>query len=151
MSYLYDTLSSEPTYREKITWTSLVINLAVWLPYFSYVSWLFIRQVYTPVAGWTALIGVIVLLSLLHGATLIGIERNGPEEPADERDAAIASRAARNAYYVVLLLLALFVFSPAWWQQSTSPGLTHQLLLGCYVAAETVRLLSRGWYYRCGL
>jgi hypothetical protein len=138
------------TYHEKITWASLAVNLTVWLPYFSYVSWLFSRHAFTQTMGWTALIGAIVLLSLLHGATFIGIERSSPKEPADERDDAVASKALRNAYYVVLFLLGLIVFSPMWWQQFTPPGLTHQLLLGCYVTAETVRLFSRGWYYRYG-
>ena len=139
------------TYREKITWASLTITLGLWVPYFFYVSWLFIRRGYASGSEWTALVGVIILTTLLHLAAAAGIGRDGSKEPADERDAAIASRAARNAYYVVLFLLAMLVFSPPWWQQFTPPGLTHQLVLGCYVTAETVRLFSRGWYYRHGL
>ncbi len=90
------------TYHEQITWASLATNLAAWLPYFGYVGWRFVQQTYTLAAGWTALLGVILLASLLHLAAYVGIVRHTPREPADERDAAIASRAARNAYYVVL-------------------------------------------------
>ena len=135
---------------EQITWAALASNLAVWLPYFFYVTWLFVRGTYTPAAGLAALLGAIVLASLLSVAIYVGIVRRLPKQPADERDAAVAARATRNAYYVVLGLLALFVFSPVWWGQLVPSGLTHQLLLGCYVVAETVRLASRGWYYRGG-
>ena len=138
------------TYHEKMTWVALTANLAVWLPYFLYVAWLFVRRTYTPAAGLTALLAAIILVSILSIATYVGVVRRSPKEPADERDTAVASRATRNAYYVVLALLALFVFSPVWWEQVVPPGLTHQLLLGCYVAAEIVRLASRGWYYRRG-
>ncbi len=137
-------------YHEKVTWAALAANFLVWLPYFFYVAWLFAWGTYTPAAGLFALVGAIVLVSLLSIVIYVGVVRRTPKEPADERDAAIASRATRNAYYVVLALLALFVFSPVWWEQLVPPGLTHQLLLGCYVVAETVRLASRCWYYRRG-
>lgn len=137
-------------YHEKVSWASLAANLAVWLPYFFYVASLFVRRTYTPAAGLVALIGAIIFASLLSTVIYLGVVRRTPKEPADERDAAIASRATRNAYYVVLALLALFVFSPVWWEQLVPLGLTHQLLLGSYVAAETVRLASRIWYYRRG-
>ena len=93
----------------------------------------------------------IVVSTLLIIASHVAISLQSPREPMDERDRSIESRAARNAYYLLLALVAVVIFTPTfWWEAFRVPGLTHQSLLLAFVLAETVRFFSRVVYYPPG-
>ena len=140
------------SYREKSAWVCLFINLSVWAPALAYVFRLLARHAYTPGSEMVVVIIAIAISTLLIIASHVAISLQSPQEPMDERDRSIESQAAKNAYYVLLALVCIVIFTPTfWWDSFHVPGLTHQSLLLAFVVAETVRFLSQVVYYRRGL
>jgi hypothetical protein len=126
--------------REKTAWISLVTTVLVWVPYF----WFFAPApgMATPVL--TAAIVVQVLLQI--GAHVVLRVRRAPK---DERDSAIDLAALRNAYWVVLVALALPIFAPPLWSAGRTP--TAQVLLACLVLGELARFGTQVTGYRRGV
>lgn len=139
------------SFREKSSWACLLSTIAIWIPYFVYVFSGFAREGFKAHPSLPALVAATVLSVLLNLAAHLVIAIRARQEKKDERDLAIESRALRNAYYVLLVSVALVVFCPWPWDQLLSLGLIVQVLLAFFVAAETTRFLTQAVCYRRGI
>ena len=140
------------SFREKSAWACLLITLAIWLPFFMHGLSRSVSPPKAPIFAGPALITAIVLTIALSVAAHIAISLQSRQEPQDERDVAIASKAMRNAYVVILCSLGLLLFVPSsLWDQSRPTGLMYEALVLCFIAAEVTRFLSQTLYYRLGL
>lgn len=73
----------------------------------------------------------------------------------DERDRLIATRASRNAYFVlfigVLIMIGMIVAGDLKNDPGITPVMSANLLLLAVVVAELVNFGSRLFYYRSGI
>lgn len=147
------------SFREKTAWVGLVSTLVVFVPYFVYVFGLASRSELDagPVAGaFVALVIFSIVLGIVSG---IVVAVTSKQEPKDERDAAIESRAYRYAYFVLatLCFTAVGLVSVAALLRPAlpdgrllAPMLIAQVFLFCFVAAESTKYLTQALSYRRG-
>ncbi len=155
-----DVSAASMTMREKIAWISLVSTVVVYVPYFTYVCRLALRQ---ELFGWyvcAAFIGAVFAQSAVMIAAYFACAFRQRNEPKDERDAAVEARAFRHAYGVLVasgfaLTIAVGLFFvmpvPRTGDRQFAALLIAQLVLLCCVLAEAVRFLSLALGYRRGV
>ena len=137
------------TAREQFSWVWLIILAATYLPYFAAVVWLretgqatFITQIVL-FAGAT-----IVQVALIAIASAVIALRTGDPDKLDERDRAIAHRAAAIAYHVlmagIIVVGCLMPFNRSGWD-------IFQAAVFAIALAEVVRLTLVIRAYRRGV
>ena len=132
------------TFREK----SLTAQIAAILLVYGWWGAQLWGRPLSPVGAVGALIGLTVLMIVISVASHIALALWRLPEQVDERDALVAMRGARNAYYALgagvwcVLMLAI----------AASPFSVLFLgLSGAFALAEVVRLASQLVYYRLGV
>ena len=152
-------MSENMSFREKSAWVCFITTLIVWIPYFAYVAQLFERGELTAGPIIAAFIGAVIFQTALGIVAFIVIAIRSREEPKDERDIAIESKAYKNAY-VVLAFACIFAISwiivyvvatgsePA--ARLLTPTAISQMVLFCFVAAEATRYGTQAISYRRG-
>jgi hypothetical protein len=137
----------EMSFREKSSWVSLVLIVAVFGPYF----WLVVRSLTgeTHVHGGTQFALILLFVGLeivLHLAIAFQSPRDA-RAPKDERENLIDLRATRTAFYVLFggALLSIFTmhFQVNVWMLS-------QFVLFSIVVAELVKFASQIILFRRG-
>jgi hypothetical protein len=133
------------SFREKSAWACLVTTLAVFVPYFLYA--------FTAGQG-THLAGAIAIQAAINIAAQAFIAARSGVEARDERDAAIESKSFRNAYLFLAVALvaaiATMIYAPADPAALNALGFFGQVLLACFIAAESVKYLTQVVCYRRG-
>jgi polyferredoxin len=153
------TMSEAMSFREKSAWVCFISTLVVWIPYFAYVIQLFGRGELFAGPIVAAFIGAVIFQTVLGIVAFIVIAIRSREEPKDERDLAIESKAYKNAYFV----LVVCIFAVGWIiippalaagreiaAQLLTPVAISQMVLFCFVAAETTRFATQVVSYRRG-
>jgi hypothetical protein len=143
--------SNSMSFREKSAWACLITTIAIWGPYFACAFRLFTREHY---AGsiMTAFIVAVVLSIILNGGAHIAIAIHSRQEKKDERDIAIESKSYRNAYFVLIVLIWMVILAapagtPA---HHFGPVFISQMVLLCFVVAETAKYITTVFCYRRG-
>lgn len=139
------------SYREKSAWICLVTTVAIFTPYFIYVFRLMDTSAAPTSAIAAALITAIASQAALNIAVHVGLAIRRRCERKDERDAAIEARSTVNAYYLLSALVFIGVLPLMLWGRAHSVVFYSQLLLGCFVAAETLKYLGQAVRYRTGV
>jgi hypothetical protein len=147
------------SFREKTAWVGLVSTLVVFVPYFIYVFGLASRRELEPGPVTGAFVALVIFSILLGIVSGIVVAVTSKQEPKDERDAAIESRAYRHAYFVLAtlcftavgLVSVLSLVRPALPDgRLLAPMLIGQVFLLCFVAAESTKYLTQALSYRRG-
>src|SRR4029078_159546 len=89
------------SFREKSAWVGLISTLVVFVPYFLYVFGLASRSELEPGPVTGAFVALVIFSMALGIVSGIVVAVTSKQEPKDERDAAIESRAYRYAYFVL--------------------------------------------------
>ncbi len=151
-------MSETMSYREKTAWACLITTLLVWVPYFAYVIQLLRRHELTGGEILGAFIGAVVVQIVLQIMAGIAIAIRSKQEPKDERDQAIEAKSSRYAYFVLgaCVFVAPWVVAPIVmagegdFAQLLTPIAISQMVLFCFVVAETVRFAIQVVCYRRG-
>ena len=150
------------SFREKSAWIGLLINIAVFGPYF--------LGVFAPLGRGDleldfggllgTFIGACVLLVVLSIVFNIALAIHDRNQPTDERDRAIEAKAFRVAYYVLvtscfLAGFALFALGavsqlPVLERPAQAYALMSQVLLLGLVLAESAHYVTQVVFYRRG-
>jgi hypothetical protein len=142
------------SFREKGAWICLVSTLVVFVPYFSYVLGLSGRGELTVSAVAPVLVVAIFFQAVINAGAMIAVAVFSRADPKDERDRTIELRSFRNAYLVLAIALvssiAAAMFAPASGGMPTTISSLSQLLLACFVAAESAKYLTQVVCYRRG-
>jgi hypothetical protein len=138
------------SFREKSAWICLICMCIVFIPYFVHVFRLSAGADVDAGAIQHAIVAAIVFQTVLtivaHIVVAVGTKRH----TEDERDATIASRSYRDAYFVLAVtvcggLLPVMMWGPAF------PALyLSQFLLLAFVIAEVAHYLGQIIRYRFG-
>lgn len=139
------------SFREKISWLTLIAIALVFIPYFASVLLYDGQRNTLPMFSLGALVMAVVALTVVMSVVGIVTAIRNPDEanaPADERDRSVSRRASSIAYAVLLpaVLIAAGSAHLHW-------GTTFLLnaILGAVVLAEIVRCslevigYRRGW------
>jgi hypothetical protein len=137
------------TAREQFSWVWLVILLATYIPYFGFVGWLSTEGEVSFVTNIVAFASAtIAQIALIAVASAVIALRTGDPNKLDERDRAIAHRAANVAYHVlmagVILVGCLMPFNHAAWE-------IFQAAVFAIALSEIVRLVLVVRAYRAGV
>ena len=155
-----DLPASSMTMREKIAWISLISTVVVYVPYFTYVCRLALRQ---ELFGWSlffAFISAVAVQSAVIIVAYFACAFRQRHEPKDERDAAVEARAFHHGYGVLIvscfaltIAVGLFFVMPVSraGDRQFAALLIAQTVLLCCVLAEAVRYLSLALGYRRGI
>ena len=145
------------SFREKSAWACTVTTLVVFVPYFAKVFSKFLRGELYSGSVLAAFIGIVVFSALLNIVAQIAISIRSRREQKDERDLAIESKALRNAYTVLAcssmsIVCVLVALAPArpFWHHLLALTFVSQMLLLCFVVAETARYVTQAISYRLG-
>lgn len=146
------------SFQEKSVWVSLIAIVVVFGYHFSEVFGT--TEVTTSGDLVVRLIGVIIMLVVIEIALHILIAVSEIQDAADggamdERDRLIATRASRNAYFVLFIGVLIMIGTIVAGDLKNDPGITPvmsaNLLLLAIVVAELVNFGSRLFYYRSGI
>lgn len=146
------------SFQEKSVWVSLIAIVVVFGYHFSEVFGT--TEVITSGDFVVRLIGVIIMLVVIEIALHILIAVSEIQDAADggamdERDRLIATRASRNAYFVLFIGVLIMIGTIVAGDLKNDPGITPvmsaNLLLLAIVVAELVNFGSRLFYYRSGI
>jgi hypothetical protein len=139
------------SFREKSAWACLITTIAIWAPYFAYAFRLFTREHYAS-SILTAFIVAVILSIILNGGAHIVIAIRCRQEKKDERDIAIESKSYRNAYFVLIVLIWMVILTaPAGTpEHHFGPVFISQMVLLCFVVAETTKYFTTVVCYRRG-
>ena len=139
------------SFREKAAWMCLLDTVFIWGAYFVYVFQLLADGRYESTGTLPVFIGAVALSALLNGFYEILTSAKLRKEPKDERDLAIEARSFRYAYHLLLISLAVVIFTPMfWWPASLALALKTELLLLCFCLAEATKFVTRVVGYRLG-
>jgi hypothetical protein len=136
------------SFRYRVAWVCLLATLAVFVPYFWVAFGLAAGGRLYPGAALGLLIAASVAAVLLYGVPVALLAAWARDEREDERDRAIAARATRVAYFVLLASLFLMAMGLVALGSSGggsaerpwfTPALGAQLVLLPFVIAELVR------------
>ena len=143
------------SFREKNAWICLLSTIAVFVPYFGYVFKLFAKGDNAIALYVGAFVVAVICQIVINIVAQIFIAMRSKQEPKDERDVAVESKAYRNAYLVLISLAWTVVFVPApamvGPSQLSTPLFMGQLLLLCFIVAEAVKYLTLVVCYRRGI
>ncbi len=142
------------SFREKSAWACLVTTGVVFVPYFTFIAQLASRgELILPrvvVAFIAAVLAQIVLSSVYM--TVIALRTR--QEPRDERDTAIESRAFRWAHWTLVIALWLLVLGGVFlapvFPQLISVVFVGQLALFSFVLSELMHYATLVHGYRRG-
>ncbi|MDB5970204.1 MAG: hypothetical protein JWQ90_2654 [Hydrocarboniphaga sp.] len=139
------------SFREKAAWMCLLDTVFVWGAYFVYVFHLIVDRLYESTGTLPVFIGAVALSVLVNGFYAMLVRAKTRQEPKDERDLAIEAKSFRYAYHLLLISLAVVIFTPMfWWKDSLVLGLKTELLLLCFCLAEATKFATRVVGYRLG-
>jgi hypothetical protein len=139
------------SFREKSAWACLITTIAIWGPYFAYAFRLFTHEHYAS-SILAAFIVAVVLSIILNGGAHVVIAIRSRQEKKDERDIAIESKAYRNAYCVLIVLIWVVILAAPLGtpEKHFGPVFLSQMVLLCFVVAETIKYLTIVICYRRG-
>jgi len=138
------------SFREKSAWACLITTIGIWGSYFAYAFRLFTHEHYAG-SVMMAFIAAIILSIILNGGAHIAIAIRSRREKKDERDIAIESKSYRNAYFVLILLIWMVILAaPVGTAHHFGPVFIGQMVLLCFVVAETAKYLTTVVCYRRG-
>ena len=139
------------SFREKSAWACLITTITIWGPYFAYAFRLFSREHYSS-SVMTAFIVAVILSIVLNGGAHIVVAIRSRQERKDERDIAIESKSYRNAYFVLIVLIWMVILAAPVGTQDRhfGPVFISQMVLLCFVVAETTYYLTTVVCYRRG-
>jgi hypothetical protein len=147
------------SFREVTAWVSFLSTVLVWSPYFAYT---FTMSGSAAVPASSVLAGFVlgtIIQALILIVAKIAISVSRKDEPKDERDEAVESKALKIAYFVLVSLGFTLVGAVSIWFLDRSPGSADggrailwisQTVLLCFIVAEATRFGSQAIYYRLG-
>ena len=142
------------SFREKGAWICLASTVVVFVPYFWFVLQLSARGELTVAAIMPALVAAIFFQAVINVAASIAVAVFSGSDPADERDRSIELRSFRNAYLILAVTLvsaiAVATFSPPSFGALITLVFMSQVLLACFVVAESAKYLTQVVCYRRG-
>lgn len=138
------------SFREKSAWICLICMCVVFIPYFVYV--------FRPSGGpggdagaiQRAIIAAILFQTVLTIVAHIVVAVGTKEHTEDERDATIASRSYRDAYFVLAATVCGGVLPVMIWGPNLPALYLGQFLLLAFVIAEAAHYLGQIVRYRFG-
>jgi hypothetical protein len=150
---------SNTSYRELGAWTSLIVTVFVYVPYFSWVLQRFLENRLRAEDLLGVFLGAVCLqvsfLVVIHITLAILLK----EEPKDERDRVIDAKSSQLAYNVLsissVIAAVWIVIGGAGWSvpgimRYLEPIFLSQVFLCLCILAETVKYLTQGICYRRG-
>jgi hypothetical protein len=153
-------IRNNTSFREQSAWGSLVVFLAVFIPYFVYVFRLFAAGRLNAGSVLEAFIAVTAISVILQVALHIVIGILSALEEKDERDRAIELKSFRIAYGVLAVLAfisigAIVILALPYGRLPDVPWLApvflSQIFLLCFVLAEVSKALTQAICYRRGV
>ena len=145
------------SFREKSAWACTITTLVVFVPYFANVFRRFGRDDLYSAPLLTAFIAAVIFAVILNVAAHIAIAIRSGREQRDERDLAIESKSLRNAYAVlafssmsIVCALVAAASTPTPWHRLLAPAFVSQMLLLCFIVAETTKYVTQAISYRLG-
>ena len=137
-------------FREKSAWICLICMFVVFIPYFIHVFRLSALAELDADAIRRAIVAAIVFQTVLTIVAHIVIAVGTKRHTEDERDATIASRSYRDAYFVLAVAVCGGVLPVMIWGPSISALYVGQFLLLAFVVAEVAHYLGQIIRYRFG-